>query len=41
MDDDLIVIPAEERMIIVMDEIQTIEVPAEWRVIEVQDAVGQ
>ena len=41
-DDEVIVVPAELRLIIVMEESQTIIVSAEWRVIEVHNnAFGQ
>jgi hypothetical protein len=37
VDDEVIVIPPENRLLIVVGESSTIEVPFEWRVIEVRN----
>jgi hypothetical protein len=37
VDDELIVIPPEDRLLILVDDPQTIEVPFEWRLIQVRN----
>jgi len=41
MTEDVIFIPAQGRDVSVLEEARVIEVPGEWRVIEVEDAAGQ
>jgi hypothetical protein len=36
MNDDTIIVPEEIRLLVIIPEDRMIEIPAEWRVIEVQ-----
>lgn len=35
-----VIVPEENRVLVIVEESQTIEVPAEWRWVEVPDALG-